>query len=312
MFGTLFIVIEHALLYFPVVLGTYLSVSLMKIPDLSLESAYVAGSIFGAQVLIFTNTWPLIPALMLCFSASLLGGLLAGFIASMLTQKARFPHLLSSIITMGIFHGLNQFFLGTSNVSLTQQRNLLASLKVNVADPESFGIFADFFAQLKRHPELPFLAILFIVTATAGHFFLKTEFGTSLAVYGNNPKFFEHYGIATSYVFINGLLLSNGLAGFAGFCDVQSSGFVDLSMGTMKALFCIISIILGKAIVRPKKPSTILVPIVGVFAYFAITQLLLKVHFNLKYYTMVQSIIVAFILMSRQQRVNARNNQLGV
>lgn len=313
MWSTLFIVTEHSFLYFPIVLGAYLSISLMKVPDLSIESSYVAGSILGAQMLMFTNKWPLIMCIPLSVGAGIIGGMLAGLLAALLTSKARFPHLLSSILTTGVFHGLNQFFLGTSNISLNNKRNLLSYLHILVENPQEYGLFAGIMTGLRRHPEIITLGIVFSILVTLGYFFLKTEFGTSLSVYGNNPRFFDHYGIASQYIFVNGLLLSNGLAGLAGFFDAQASGFVDISMGTMKVLFCITSIILGKALIRTKKPYSILVPIAGIFAYFLITQCLLKVHFNLKYYTMVQSVIVAIILAVRHQRQRTRGtHQLGV
>ena len=293
--GTLLIIAESACMYFPLVLGSYCTFSLMKVPDLSLEAAYVCGSIVGARMLILTNSWPLFLCMPLTILASIVGGLLVGLTSSLLTHKAKFPHLLSSILTMGVFHGMNQFLLGTSNVSLTSKRNLLGLINI-----------------MRRYPELPEFVIAFLILAVLGYLFLRTQLGTSLAVYGNNPNFFSHYGISTQFVFISGILISNGLAGLAGFFDAQASGFVDINMGAMKALFCITSIILGKTLIAPKKPYSIWVPIVGSFTYFVIIQLLLKVHFNLKYFTMVQSLIVAVILIMKYQKSRTRTNHLGV
>lgn len=293
--NTLLIIAESACMYFPLVLGSYCTFSLMKVPDLSLEAAYVCGAIVGARVLTLTNAWPLFLCLPLTILASIIGGLLVGLTSSMLTHKARFPHLLSSILTMGIFHGVNQFLLGTSNVSLTHKRNLLGLL--------------DF---IHRYPELPEFLLAFLMLSFIGYLFLKTQLGTSLAVYGNNPRFFEHYGISTQFVFISGILISNGLAGLAGFFDAQASGFVDINMGALKALFCITSIILGKTLVGSRRPYSIWVPIVGSFSYFVIMQLLLKVHFNLKYFTMVQSIIVAALLIKKYYKSRTDTNHLGV
>ena len=293
--NTFLIIAESACMYFPLVLVSYCTFSLMKVPDLSLEAAYVCGSIVGARILILTNDWPLFLCMTTTLLASICGGLLVGLTSSMLTHKARFPHLLSSILTMGIFHGVNQFFLGTSNVSLSHKRNLMGLL--------------DF---IRRYPELPEFVIAFIVLAVLGTLFLRTQLGTSLAVYGNNPRFFENYGISTQFVFISGILISNGLAGLSGFFDAQASGFVDINMGAMKALFCITSIILGKTLLGSRRPYSIWVPIVGSFSYFVIMQFLLKVHFNLKYFTMVQSIIVAVILVKQYYKTRASMNHLGV
>ena len=289
------VILEFVCLYFPLVLGAYCTISLMKIPDLSIESAYVCGSIIGVRILILTNDLPVIISGLCAFSASIVGGLLVGLVSSTLTNKAKFPHLLSSILTSGIFHGANQFLLGTSNVSITSKRNLLGFLNY-----------------IRRYPELPSLMIATLILLFLGYYFLRTKLGTSLTVYGNNPKFFDNYGISTRFIFIAGVMISNGLAGLAGFFDAQTSGFVDVNMGAMKALFCINAIILGKTVASSNKPYSIWVPICGSLTYFFITQFLLKIHFNLKYFTMVHSLIVAVILIVKYRNSRLRMHHLGV
>ena len=305
--NTLLIICESACQYFPLVLGAYITIALMKIPDLSIEIAYMCGAIIGTRMLIFTNTWPLIICFPVTIIASAIGGMLVGLCASTLTHKAKFPHLLSSIITIGIFHGLNQFFLGTSNVSLTSKRNLMGLLGQMVSQGGT-GVLGF----VRRYPELPQFIIAFLLFAYLGYRFLCTQLGTSLTVYGDNPRLFSHYGISTKYIFFTGILISNGLAGLAGFFDVQASGFIDINMSAMKTLFCINAIIIGKTLVNSKKPYSIWVPIVGSFVYFFIMQFLLKVDFNLKYFTMVQSLLVAGILAYKFQHNRRSGQQLGI
>ncbi len=293
--NTVCIILEYFCLYFPLVLGAYCTISLMKIPDLSIEAAYVCGGITGVRMLILTNHLSFVSSALLSFGASICGGLLVGLTSSMLTHKAKFPHLLSSILTAGIFHGVNQFFLGTSNVSITSRRNLIGMLNY-----------------IRRYPELPSLLIAALIIGTMGYFFLRTRLGVCLAVYGNNPKFFDNYGISSRFIFITGVMISNGLAGLAGFFDAQASGFIDVNMGALKALFCITSIILGKTLVATTKQSSVWIPTIGSLSYFITIQFLLKVNFNLKYFTMVQSIIVATILILKYQQSRSRTNHLGV
>lgn len=295
MYRTVLIILEQAFLNFPLVLGAYISISLMKLPDLSLESAYVFGAIMASRCLVLTNDLPTPVTFAFVLSAAILGGIMVGTVSGLLTQKAKFPHLLSAILASGIFHGMNQFVLGTSNFSISRYKNLLGYI-----------VF------IRQNPELISLAIAFVVLSILGFFFLKTQLGYALAVHGNNRYFFEHYNISRQYVFITGLLIANGLAGLAGYFDATSGGFVDIGMGTVKALFCIISLIIGKAFVRTKKPFNILVPIVGVISYFTIQQLLLKVGFDLKYYTMVQTLIVLIFLLSILKPPSGKIDHLGV
>lgn len=292
---TLLLIIEATCLYFPLVLGAYISISLMKIPDLSIETAYVCGGIFGSLTLFATSGLPLFVSLPLILLASMVGGMAVGATASLFTHQARFPHLLSSIITIGIFHGLNQFFLGSTNISVAQEPNVLGLLDVS-----------------RRFPELPEFIIALLFFGSLAFFFFRTQLGTSLAVYGNNPSFFENYGISTKYIFFVGIMLSSGLAGLAGFFDVEHCGFVDVGMGYHKTLFCITSIILGKTVVQSSKPYSIWIPFVGTLTYFSIIQLLLQVDFNLRYFTMIQSIIIACILTYNFRSQRRSNQHLGI
>jgi putative ABC transport system permease protein len=290
--NTLLIIAEQALLHMPILLGAYISMSLLKVPDLSLESAYVCGAIAGAQVLRHLSFLPL-PLVLLCtVIASLCGGIIVGTVSSSITTRLRIPHLLSSLITIGLFHGINQLALG-AYLSLSDKPNPLALISA-----------------LPYNPEFPVVLIIGIVTLILIALFLHTQLGYACTVYGNNPRFFEQYGISTSYIFTVGILLSNALAGLSGYLFAQSNGFVELGMGVGKPLMCISALMLGKALVASKKPSSIFVPLVGCIAYFVISQLLLKAGFNLKYFTAVQAALILLILAIhyRKTGINATNN----
>ena len=146
MLQILLIILEHTFLHFPLVLGAYCAISLMKVPDLSIETAYVTGAIMGAQMLRVVDQLPLVISMPAVFISSILGGMLVGLTSSLLTYKAKLPHLLSSILTMGLFHGANQFLLGTSNLSISNYKNLLGLVDI-----------------FRRNPELPQLALSFII-----------------------------------------------------------------------------------------------------------------------------------------------------
>jgi putative ABC transport system permease protein len=278
------IIIEQALLHFPLILGTYISVSLMKTPDLSIDSAYVFGALTGCIILPFIQNLPIPIGLCITICASMIGGACVGITSGLLTQKARIPHLLSSIITIGIFHGISQLIAGVY-VSLSGYKNFLA-LDI-----------------LPLHPDLPILILLFVIISLAALYFFKTELGYSLAVFGNNPDFFTHYGISTTYVFMSGIILANALAGLSGYLFAQSNGFADINMGFGKLLLCITSIILGKVMYR--KTLSIITPVIGMYSYFTLQQLLLKVGFDLRYFTMVQALVIVAILI-----IQHKNNEL--
>ncbi len=285
MIHTLAIILEQSLLYFPLVLGSYISISLLRVPDLSIEVAYVCGAIMGAKMQLILMGQGSFITFVLVLLASIFGGMLVGSMSSCLTLFARFPHLLSSILTLGLFHGINQFVMGSAHCSISQCPSLLEGLPL-----------------FSTHPEIVTLLIFFLVIALLGLVLFKTELGVAYAVHGNNPHFFGHYGISARFIFMSGLLLSNGLAGLTGLLVAQSNGFVDLRMGVGLPLLCVTALILGKTIARIQVPISFIMPLLGVCSYFTLQQLLLKGGFDLKYFTMVQSgIVLCALLISFQK-----------
>ncbi len=296
MINTLLVIIEQSMLHLPLMFGAYISFSLLKIPDLSIESAYVVGAIFGSYVLMGTSNLPLIGILCIVVAASCVGGALVGIVSSLLTQKGKFAHLLSSIVTSGLFHGINQFIC-PAYVSLNKMDNPLTLVNV-----------------VAQHPELIMLVIIGFAVFITIYFLLKTEIGYCYAAYGNNPQFFKNYEISTSFVFITGVILANALAGMSGYLFAQSNSFVELNMGVGKGLLCITALMLGKGLTFIKKSFSIIVPLVGTCAYFTVQQLLLKIGFNLKYFTAVQAIIVLLLLIYTHYNkpIRSPNDGLGL
>lgn len=299
------IIIEQSLLHLPLVLGAYVSLSLLKIPDLCLEAAFVFGAICSAQVLLFCGGVQGPISFLLVLIASILGGCIVGLIASALTYYANFPHLLSSILVIGFFHGVNQLVLGGAHCSVSALPNLIGLLPV----------FSSF-------PELAMLALINAVIIGCAWALFHRQLGYSFAIYGNNPRFFSYYHIATGYVFTAGLLVAHGCAGFCGALMVQSNGMADITMGFGMVLLCITALLLGRICRFSAKPLSILVPIIGTVLYFTIQQSLLvlatrfALPFDTKYFTMVQSVIVALILIVQVRKRRARGqgslDQLGV
>ncbi len=292
------IIFEQTLIYLPLVLGAYCSISLVKVPDLSIEAAYVFGAILGAKTLSFTHHLPGWLCMLTVVCASLFGGLAVGLVSAILTKVARLPHLLSAILTVGLFHGINQFVLGTANFSLSSFKNPLIISSVR-----------------SINPELLMLCLIGSLLTLVMFFFLKTQLGLSLAVYGNNPRFFDHYHVSGRFVFFVGLGLGNALAGLSGYFFAQTSSFTDVGSGFGIILFCVTALILGRTFVPTKKPIFLAIPLIGVFSYCALQQLLLKVGFNLKYFTMIQSLIVLCILINKYRSTSTTEqttDNLGV
>jgi putative tryptophan/tyrosine transport system permease protein len=256
-------IIEQALIALPLILGAYLTLSLLKLPDFSLESAYL----FGGVASFLAKDFPL-PLILL---ASACGGILVGLTVSFLNLKMKIPYLLAAIITNGLFHGLTQYLLGTSMKSL----------------PLDFSF--------------PFLVALAIGLSASFALGMGSRLGMCFAIYGNNPLFFSHHKISGNYVVATGVAMGHGLAGISGFLFATANGFVDLTMGFGVILLCLTALIMGKMATKRMNPQ-ILVPLAGILAYFAIQQLLLRIGLNLKYFNAFQALFILGVLFAGRKK----------
>lgn len=272
----LFSIIDQALIALPLVLGAYITISLLKLPDFSIESAYL----FGAVVGVLTMNFPL-PMILL---SSVGGGMIVGITVAVLNQCLRIPYLLAAIVTNGLFHGLTQYLLGIS----------LVSLHVNF--PGS---------------EILFCAMLGAVILVIYYFISNSQMGFALAIYGNNSQFFQHHSISGKYVLFVGVLLGHGLAGLSGFLFAQSNGFVDLTMNYGILLLCLTSLMAGKLFIHTARPN-VGVAIIGVVVYFVLQQMILRLGIDLKFFNSFQALLVLGMLIVGSKKYTLTLDHLGV
>lgn len=268
--------LEQVLLCLPLLIGAYLSISLMKLPDLSLESAYL----FGASLAISLQHIEISPEFKvpLFLAVALLGGALVGLTSSILNQYLRIPFLLGAIITNGLFHGLTQFVMGEAVLSFNASFNPLALLPI-----------------LSSAPEVGMLLLINVGVLLVIGLLFHSQLGISFAIYGNNPQFFRSHGVSTRFVVLAGMCVANACAGLSGYLFAQSNGFVDLSMGYGVILMSLTALILGK-LLYPSTYPHLAIPIIGLMTYFFIQQLLLHLGLNLKYFNAFQALFVLIAL----------------
>lgn len=291
-----FAIVEQIALYIPLILGAYLSMSMMKIPNLSIETAYVFGAIMASQVLMLDGNIGIV-VLLMALLMSACGGAIVGIVAAFFVEYAKFSHILAAIITMGLFHGFSQWIIAGSHMTISHFYNSLRLLEV-----------------VREYPELPIVMIIALTTTVLFYRFLSTQLGISCALYGDNVLFLKNYRMNQSYVIITGMALSNALAAVTGYMVAQSNGFVDTTMGVGLPLLCLSSLIIGKSVYATSKPLTIIVPLVGIVGYFMVQSCLLSFGFDLRYFVSVQAIIVAVLLMisSSWSKRSSHQNLLGI
>lgn len=290
LFSILCTLAEQVALYLPLVLGAYCAFSLLRIPYLALESAYLFGAICSSRFMLLDCPY-LIASFGSCIAA-LVGGTIAGMVAYGIQYYLRVSFLLSSIITIGLFHGINQFILNGAHVSVHKYSSLLS-----------------FLPSVDGYPQLTSLLLFAACILLVFFFFTRSSLGISCGIYGNNPHFFDHYGISGHFIVFAGVVMSSAMAGISGFFAACMNGFADISMAFGINLFCIMALIVGRVLA---KGSAVVIPFVGLLVYFIMQQALLKMHFDSRYFTMMQALLVCVLLYVMQRYTKGKNYELGL
>lgn len=284
-------ILEQFLLHIPLLFGALISFSLLKVPDLSIETAYVSGAFFGGKIALLCKNF-VSPFQYLGILASLLVGFCVGIVSSFLTKFLRISHLLSTIMTTGFFYSVNQLCFG-SYLSLNEVRLLFHSNHFMLYPELFFLLFSSF---------LLFLIMFFLLHANIGYLWV---------VYGINRDFFDKYQISQKSVFVLGIAIANMFAGYAGYLQAQSNGFVEISMGFGKALVCLTSLIIGKIFVMSTHPISLFRPIIGGAGYFGLQVLLIYFGFNTIYFSAMQTLIIA-LMLALNKHMTLSDEDLGV
>jgi putative ABC transport system permease protein len=287
--------LQYVLIYIPLILGSYLSIGLMHVADLSLETAYVSGALCTSYLIsLLPSSLPLATTLFILCGTSMIAGMSVGFITSTIVLYMRTSHLVSAIITMGIFYGFHRLAVGIY-FSISGYPNALAILQ-----------------SIPHYPEFSALLCIGLICVIAYCFLLRTELGYAWATYGNNQFFFEHYGISKEYVYLTGVLCANAFAGLSGYLFAQTTGFAEINMGVGRILLCITALVLGQ-LLRNIRTFSVTIPLIGLFCYIAIQQGLLWIGFDLVYFTMAQSSIILCVLAyTRIHRSTIASDILGI
>ena len=126
--------------------------------------------------------------------------------------------------------------------------------------------------------------LLFLLIAIIGLFvlwrFMQSETGLAMRATGANPRMARAQGIATGWMIILGVALSNGLVALAGSLFAQSQGAADVTMGVGVIVVGLASLIGGEAVISPRTVfRALLACLVGAVLYRIAIALALNADF---------------------------------
>lgn len=284
--------LQQTLLFFPLILGIYLTYRIVNITDLTVGGSYVLGaSIFARLLTCGMNQ-------ILASSIAISGGLLAGFGVFLLQHFAKINSLIASILSTFILSSLCFGIMGEPNISLLENQTILNYL-------QNLGT-------IKFDLSLILASFMFFMSVYA---LLKSKLGLQLRAYGKNPNLLHRLGHGAYRYLALGLILSNGLAALCGLMNAEINGYADIHMDDGIALTAIGAVVIGGQILH----STLLNPhryypllelcgcLLGAYIYFYILHLLLTFNINPIYLKLCLGFLLIIFLSSAHYGKGQRN-----
>lgn len=275
----------QSLVFTPLVFGVYLSYYVLRIPDLTVESSFVAGAVAFTRALEFG----ICPGIAVCIG--LLAGGISGFLVSLLQVRERIPALIAGILMLFMMYPINLILLNRPNVSLISQEAL-------------FEIGA------LSHETGHFLVVVGAVAAAAGILWamLASRTGLMLRAFGVNVTLFRLLGKRADAYRALGLVVSNGLAALSGILTALHNGYTDVNMGVGMALVGIGVVIIahhleGRFVKNARVNSALLFCVIGSLLYFLSMNLCLLLGLNPLYLKVVMGGLLIILLTAQPKQM---------
>ena len=211
------------LCFLPLAMGTFLSLRVFNLPDITTDGAFTLGA--AGSVLGLLAGWPPVLTLLV----AMLLGTVAGSITGMLVARLRLNALLSGLLVMTALYSVNLGIMGKPNIPLVGQAE---------------GYFPS--GHTLMHGLLLALAPAALITFGLWSL-LRTDAGLALRASGSNPGMAEAVGIDTKKMQVRGLALANGLTALSGALAAQLQGFADINMGMGMVMVGLASVMMGEA-----------------------------------------------------------------
>jgi len=255
----------QGLLYAPIAIGVFMSLRIMKKPDLTIEGTFAFGAVIAMTMLNRGSHF------MAAIIVASLGGAVAGLTTALIHTKLKIDGIISGLlVTMALF-SVNLFVMSGSTISapldsfiFTPMRNLL----------ETFGV-QRFDALLWSYIIIGLLTIAVVVAVL--HFLYQTKFGLSMRATGDNERMACSNGVNTDSRKISSLVISNAITGLAGALIAQQQSGANVNTGTGVLIIGLASLVIGE-IITPKNANMLtrfLFISLGSFIYFtAISQII--------------------------------------
>ena len=221
--------IGQGLIYAPIVLGVYITYSILDFPDLSVDGTFPLGAAVTA-VCVSAGMNPILAILL-----AVLAGAAAGYVTGALHVHLKITNLLCGILTMTALYSVNLRIMGKANIPLSGAKVIYTS------DPS------------RSYTENLLVAVLIslaivIVIKVLLDLYMRTYAGMSLLAVGKSEQLVKTLSVNTGRIKIIGLMIANALTAFSGSMMAQYQHFADVGMGSGTVVIGLAAVIIGRAV----------------------------------------------------------------
>ena len=277
--------IGQGLIYAPMVLGVYITYSILDFPDLSVDGTFPLGGAVAA-VSLLAGVDPTIALLL-----ALLTGAAAGFITGALHVYLKITNLLCGILVMTGLYSVNLKIMGKSNIALLKTGTLFPS---NVENGTTLNLLYALLISL----------LIIVVIKVILDLYMRTYSGKALLAVGASEQLVTTLSVNTGKMKIIGLMIANGLTALSGAMMTQYQRFADVNMGSGTVVVGLAAVIIGRTVfrrVRFMQGSTSV--IYGAIIYKIVVGLVMRLGLDADWMKLATAVI--FVLVIVLQRVTA-------
>ena len=232
--------VQTGAMYGVLVLGVYITYSILDFPDLSVDGTVPLGGVISAMLILKGyNPW-------LAMLAAFAAGALAGSVTGLLHVKLKIRPLLCGILVMTALLSVNLMLMkaatgGMSIASLPNEKTLFNTLPASLIPDEAAGF---------RIQQLIVCLVVVLVCKFLMDWFFSTKSGMLLRATGSNDQYVTMLARNPGTTKILGLALGNGFAAMAGALITQQKHTADLQFGTGMVVLGLASVIIGVSLFR--------------------------------------------------------------
>ena len=272
--GMLVSALGQGFIYAPMALGVFLTFSILKTPDLTVEGSFVFG--MTACVVVTIAGHPIL---------GLVAGTLAGAAAGLCT---------------GLYTVNYAILGGQSNRYLQYEAKNSLGVTVNKPADTVYKIFQRAFGKDMSSGMTAFLLTMIIVIVTCAVLvtFFRTRNGMAIIATGDNEEMVRSSSINADVSRIGGVMISNALVAFSGALLCQYQKYADLNCGNGMLVMGLASVIIGLTFFSNHSVTIQAVGVVlGSLLYRIIIQIAYKIDMPSYAVKLLSAVIVVIALV---------------